>query len=70
MSTHELETSIVIWGDRNAPATAVGQVAQAIEASGVVDRLALSDQMDNFFPRSLWKPANGPTRRASLALVA
>jgi hypothetical protein len=28
----DLETSLVIWGDRNAPASAIAQTAQAIEA--------------------------------------
>jgi phthiodiolone/phenolphthiodiolone dimycocerosates ketoreductase len=50
------ETSLVMWGDRNAPASVAAQTARAIEASGVVDRLALSDQLLNFFPRPLWKP--------------
>ncbi len=54
--THPLETSLVVWGDRNAPASAVGQMVKAIEASGAVDRLALSDQLLNFFPRPLWTP--------------
>lgn len=54
------QTGVLLWGDRNAPVSLVVEQTKAIAASGVADYLAMSDQLVNFIPPSLWKPEIAP----------
>jgi phthiodiolone/phenolphthiodiolone dimycocerosates ketoreductase len=55
-----VETAVIIFGDRHLPASSIEEAARAIEASGVVDYLEMSDQLNNFIPPSLWTTDNTP----------
>jgi len=55
-----VRTAVPIPLDRRFPATDIASLAQAYEASGVVDDVLLWDQLSWFFPPSLWTPENTP----------
>lgn len=57
-------TSVPLISDRWSPPSAFAQMAQAVEASGVVDELLVWDQMTNFWPRQLWTPEHTPMAAA------
>jgi phthiodiolone/phenolphthiodiolone dimycocerosates ketoreductase len=59
-----VKTASVVWGDRYAGPAALRQQVQALQASGVVDYLQISDQYGNFIPSSLWTPATTPMAAA------
>ncbi len=54
------ETAVFLWGDRNAPASVTVDAAKAAAASPGVDGIAMSDQLMNFIPPSLWTVENSP----------
>lgn len=56
MSQRAVEVAAIVWGDRNAPAAVVADQAKALESSGVVDTILMSDQLVNLIPTQLWKP--------------
>lgn len=55
-----VQTAVPIMVDRHLPAEAYGQVAEALQASGVVDQLQAWDQLTSWYPPSLWTSANSP----------
>ena len=55
-----VKTAVPITADRNLPAEVYGQVAEALQASGVVDDIQAWDQLTSWYPPSLWKPENSP----------
>ena len=55
-----VETAVPITADRNLPADVYGQIAEALEASGVVDYLQAWDQLTSWYPPGLWRPENTP----------
>jgi phthiodiolone/phenolphthiodiolone dimycocerosates ketoreductase len=55
-----LETAYMMWGDRYGGASVVRAQAEALQASGVVDRIMCTEQYGNLIHRSLWKPDNTP----------
>jgi phthiodiolone/phenolphthiodiolone dimycocerosates ketoreductase len=55
-----IETSVILFGDRYTPPSAVAAQARQLEASGVVDYLQICDQLVNFIPPALWTPDNTP----------
>ncbi|WP_293002319.1 LLM class flavin-dependent oxidoreductase [Mycobacterium sp.] len=60
MPSKTAETAVFLWGDRNAPASVTVEAAKTAAASGGVDGFAMSDQLVNFIPPSLWTPENTP----------
>jgi len=60
MSHNGVETAVIVFGDRYMPAGAIAEQARALQASGVVDYLEMSDQLNNFIPPSLWTTENTP----------
>jgi phthiodiolone/phenolphthiodiolone dimycocerosates ketoreductase len=54
------ETAVFLWGDRYAPASVTVDAAKVAAASEGVDGFAMSDQLVNFIPPSLWTPENSP----------
>jgi phthiodiolone/phenolphthiodiolone dimycocerosates ketoreductase len=55
-----LETAYMMWGDRYGGASAVRAQAEALQASGVVDRIICTEQYGNLIHGSLWTPENTP----------
>jgi phthiodiolone/phenolphthiodiolone dimycocerosates ketoreductase len=60
MASRTAETAVFLWGDRYAPASVTVDAAKAAAASDDVDGFAMSDQLVNFIPPSLWTPENTP----------
>src|SRR5437763_11866751 len=60
MTTQDFETSVLLWADRNVPVEDVAAQASALNASGVVDGMSFSDQLNNFVPPQLWTAQNTP----------
>ena len=60
MSESTVKTSVILFGDRYMPPSAIAGQAKLIEASGVVDYLQISDQLVNFIPPQLWTVENAP----------
>jgi phthiodiolone/phenolphthiodiolone dimycocerosates ketoreductase len=58
-----VRTAVPIMIDRYLPAEAYGRVAEALQASGVVDQLQAWDQLTSWYPPSLWTPENSPMAR-------
>jgi phthiodiolone/phenolphthiodiolone dimycocerosates ketoreductase len=55
-----VETAVFLWGDRNAPASVTVDAAKVAAACPGVDGFAMSDQLMNFLPPSLWTTENTP----------
>jgi phthiodiolone/phenolphthiodiolone dimycocerosates ketoreductase len=55
-----VETAYLLWGDRYGGVGAVRATAEALQASGAVDRIMCTDQYGNLVHRSLWTPENTP----------
>jgi phthiodiolone/phenolphthiodiolone dimycocerosates ketoreductase len=60
MALRTVETAVFLWGDRNAPASVTVDAAKVAAASPGVDGFAMSDQLMNFIPPSLWTTENAP----------
>jgi phthiodiolone/phenolphthiodiolone dimycocerosates ketoreductase len=60
MASRRAETAVFLWGDRNAPASVTVDAAKVAAASPGVDGFAMSDQLMNFIPPSLWTTENAP----------
>jgi phthiodiolone/phenolphthiodiolone dimycocerosates ketoreductase len=60
MAVRRAETAVFLWGDRNAPASVTVEAAKVAAASPRVDGFAMSDQLMNFIPPSLWTTENTP----------
>jgi phthiodiolone/phenolphthiodiolone dimycocerosates ketoreductase len=60
MASRRAETAVFLWGDRNAPASVTVDAAKVAAASPGVDGFAMSDQLLNFIPPSLWTTENAP----------
>lgn len=60
MAQRSVETAVSMAVDRNLPASAVGEAAQTIQASGVVDFMMTWDQLTSWIPHCLWNPDNTP----------
>jgi len=60
MASRRAETAVFLWGDRNAPASVTVDAAKVAAASSGVDGFAMSDQLMNFIPPSLWTTENTP----------
>src|SRR5271165_2830308 len=60
MALRTVETAVFLWGDRNAPASVTVDAAKVAAASSGVDGFAMSDQLMNFIPPSLWTADNTP----------
>jgi len=56
----KVETSVILFGDRYQPPSAVAAQARELEASGAVDYFQICDQLVNFIPPELWTPQNSP----------
>jgi phthiodiolone/phenolphthiodiolone dimycocerosates ketoreductase len=54
------ETSVITFGDRHFPIAFFAETIKALAASGVVDDMGMSDQMNSFFPPMLWTTQNTP----------
>jgi phthiodiolone/phenolphthiodiolone dimycocerosates ketoreductase len=54
--SRNVETAANYWPSRLAPPQAGAEVAQALEASGVVDWFQTWDQLVSFMPQGLWRP--------------
>ena len=61
--SRNVETAINYWPSRFAPPQAGAEVAQALEASGVVDWFQTWDQLVSFMPQGLWRPDVTPMAR-------
>ena len=59
----EVETAVNYWPSRFAPPQAGAEVAQALEASGVVDWFQTWDQLVSFMPQGLWREDVTPMAR-------
>ncbi|HEY1968568.1 MAG TPA: LLM class flavin-dependent oxidoreductase [Pseudonocardia sp.] len=60
MKSDDFETAVLLWADRNMPVEDVAAQASALNASGAVDGMSFSDQLNNFVPPQLWTPENTP----------
>lgn len=60
MSKKAPETSVIAFGDRHMPISVFADTVKTLAASGVVDDMGMSDQMNSFFPPMLWTPENTP----------
>lgn len=60
MASRRAETAVFLWGDRNASASVTVDAAKVAAASSGVDGFAMSDQLMNFIPPSLWTTENTP----------
>lgn len=60
MTRRIAETAVILWSERYSPASALIEQARTLQASGVVDTIALADQLNNFIPPSLWNTENTP----------
>ena len=60
MSNKPVETSVILFADRFMPPAVAAEQAKAMETSGLVDYMELSDQLVNFIPPMLWTPENSP----------
>lgn len=60
MNSKKVETAVILFSDRHAPAAVIADQARALEESGVVDYAEMSDQLNNFIPPSLWTTDNTP----------
>ena len=60
MKPGNVDTAIILTGDRFMPPSAVAAQAKMLQDSGVVDYLEMGDQLVSFFPSKLWTPANAP----------
>ena len=60
MPNRTAETAVFLWGDRNVPASVTVDAAKAAARSPDVDGFAMSDQLMNFIPPSLWTVENTP----------
>jgi phthiodiolone/phenolphthiodiolone dimycocerosates ketoreductase len=56
----QIRTAVPIVADRHLPASAFGDAAAAIAASGVVDDIQVWDQLTSWFPQSLWTADRTP----------
>jgi phthiodiolone/phenolphthiodiolone dimycocerosates ketoreductase len=56
----EVRTAVGVPVDRYIPPAAIVPMMQAFDASPAVDDMMMWDQLQWFFPRSLWKPENTP----------
>ena len=60
MAERRIETAVANTVDRNFPPEVFGRVAQALEASGVVDQMLMWDQTVSWITPVLWTPQNSP----------
>jgi phthiodiolone/phenolphthiodiolone dimycocerosates ketoreductase len=60
MALRTVETAVFLWGDRNAPTSVTVDAAKVAASSPGVDGFAMSDQLMNFIPPSLWTTENTP----------
>ena len=60
MSKKKIETAVFATIDRNFPPETFGDFAKALDASGVVDQILMTDQTVAWIPNSLWIPENTP----------
>jgi phthiodiolone/phenolphthiodiolone dimycocerosates ketoreductase len=58
--SRELETAVLMWGDRHIPASAVLDACKALEAHPAVDGVLFPDQLVNFLAKQVWTPENTP----------
>ena len=56
-------TAIPFFLDRSFPPATASELAQRLEASGVVDDFQTWDQLTSWWPRTLWKPEFSPMAR-------
>jgi phthiodiolone/phenolphthiodiolone dimycocerosates ketoreductase len=54
----DVTTAVPSWLDRTFSPRVVGDLARAFEASGVVDEIQIWDQLNLFWPASLWTVEN------------
>jgi phthiodiolone/phenolphthiodiolone dimycocerosates ketoreductase len=59
----DVQTAVNHWPSRFAPPQAAADVAQALEASGVVDWFQTWDQLVSFLPQGLWREDVTPMAR-------
>jgi hypothetical protein len=58
-------TSVPVHFDRSRSPRLVGDIARALEASGVVDYFQTYDQLTNLLPNALWTPDVTPLAELS-----
>jgi phthiodiolone/phenolphthiodiolone dimycocerosates ketoreductase len=55
-----VRTGIGLWGNRFVPPQMTMDYARSLEATGHIDQLVVWDQLNSWFPNSLWKPEYTP----------
>jgi phthiodiolone/phenolphthiodiolone dimycocerosates ketoreductase len=60
MSHSNVETAVILWGDRHFPAQIVQDQCRALAAGDAVDGVLFADQLVNFIPIQLWNERNTP----------
>ena len=59
----DVETAVIVWGDRHFPANAVQDQCRVLQANAAVDGVLFADQLVNFIPTQLWNEHNTPLAR-------
>ena len=60
-----VEVGVNYWPTRFLPPQKGAELAQKLEAAGVVDWFQTWDQLVSFFPQALWRPEVTPMARQS-----
>lgn len=58
MAKSKVETTVLVDSNRHLPLAMMKNVVQALDASGVVDEVMITDQLTSWFPRDMWTPEN------------